>query len=306
MKKILLHMLIYFFIVFSAIFSLALCISLTENQAFTIFLAAAIIFLFIALYKRKVANKKNDPSKEKVKISNPQKSKRIFITPIGTTILLCSLCAIYINQSTTQIPESLIAFSEKYPEASGFVNDYPKKHNKKTNMDVSNELHQGSIPLFIQWDERWGYKTYGNDYLALTGCGPTSLSMVVCGLTNNSKWTPYEVALFAEQQGYYVPDVGSSWDLMTSGAKQLGLNACPGDVSTDFILENLTSSSPIICSMYPGDFTYTGHFIVLTGVDSEGKIIVNDPNSKVNSEKHWNINEILPQIRSLWIFSFPT
>ena len=36
----------------------------------------------------------------------------------------------------------------------------------------------GSVPLFLQWDERWGYRSYGGDFLAVTGCGPTALSMV--------------------------------------------------------------------------------------------------------------------------------
>ncbi|MCD8152609.1 MAG: C39 family peptidase [Clostridiales bacterium] len=39
--------------------------------------------------------------------------------------------------------------------------------------------------------------------------------------------------------------------------------------------------------MGPGDFTTGGHFIVLTGIDSDGNVIVNDPNSRINSEKHY-------------------
>jgi len=52
--------------------------------------------------------------------------------------------------------------------------------------------------------------------------------------------------------------------------------------------------------MYPGDFTYTGHFIVLTGIDENGAITVNDPNSPANTKKHWSMTEILPQIRQSW------
>jgi hypothetical protein len=55
--------------------------------------------------------------------------------------------------------------------------------------------------------------------------------------------------------------------------------------------------------MYPGDFTYTGHFIVLTGVDANGDIIVNDPNSRKNSEKHWSLETLIPQIRSIWKYT---
>lgn len=61
--------------------------------------------------------------------------------------------------------------------------------------------------------------------------------------------------------------------------KKLGLTSTEGTINNDYIRQNLTSSTPMICSMLPGDFTYSGHFIVLTGIDSEGRVVVNDPNS---------------------------
>ncbi|HEY9575661.1 MAG TPA: papain-like cysteine protease family protein, partial [Lachnospiraceae bacterium] len=66
---------------------------------------------------------------------------------------------------------------------------------------------------------------------------------------------------------------------------------------------NLSSSTPMICSVKPGDFTFTGHFIVLAGLDDSGKIIVNDPNSQKNSKKHWEIDRLLPQIKAIWKYS---
>ncbi|MBQ1871316.1 MAG: C39 family peptidase, partial [Lachnospiraceae bacterium] len=55
-------------------------------------------------------------------------------------------------------------------------------------------------------------------------------------------------------------------------------------------------------SMKPGDFTYTGHFIVLTGIDEDGKIMVNDPNSRNNSDKHWDVDTLVKQIKALWVY----
>ena len=88
-------------------------------------------------------------------------------------------------------PESLIELAEKNPEAINFVRNYAKNAGKKEEIDISGEVHRGKIPLFIQWDERWGYEQYGDDFLAVTGCGPTCLSMVYCGLTGNTQWNPY-------------------------------------------------------------------------------------------------------------------
>ena len=55
-----------------------------------------------------------------------------------------------------------------------------------------------------------------------------------------------------------------------------------------------------ICAMREGDFTTTGHYIVLRGV-KDGEFQVNDPNSVVNSEKLWSYEQIEGQIRNLWV-----
>ncbi|MDO4272868.1 MAG: papain-like cysteine protease family protein [Eubacteriales bacterium] len=209
----------------------------------------------------------------------------------------------YREGDNIEIPQSLLDFKSKYPEASDFVDNYPLNKDREYSMDVSGEVQAGTIPLFIQWDERWGYKIYGDDFLAVDGCGPTCISMVVCGLTGNTQWNPYEVALFSAQSGYYVPETGTSWELMTTGAENLGLRAESGYISADYIFDSLYAGQPLICSMTPGDFTYSGHFIVLTGIDSDGYIIVNDPNSKNNSSRHWDVDTLLSQIKGIWSYS---
>lgn len=275
---------------------------LTEEQALTTSLI--LFFLSLALFILSKIKRKSRKQPVHGRQKNRQKSSlHLFISVFLPAAVLCTVFyAFFIRQDS--IPASLTELREKYPETSGFVSDYPSMKNVTQNMDVSDEIEKGKIPLFIQWDERWGYKTYGSNFFAVTACGPTCLSMVICGLTGEAQWNPYEVAKFSEEQGYYIPGEGTSWELMTTGADALGLNASYGDISAEFILGNLSPSSPMICSMYPGDFTYTGHFIVLTGIDENGKIIVNDPNSRINSEKHWDMDVLLPQIRSLWIYTY--
>lgn len=200
-------------------------------------------------------------------------------------------------------PASLVSLMERNPEAKQFVMDYSKNIDKHETIDLSGEITQGEIPLFLQWDERWGYEIYGNDFLAVTGCGPTCLSMIKCGLTGDTQWNPYQVASFSDQSGYYVPGAGSSWDLMENGATSLGLQVHNIALSAEEITSALQSGMPIICYMRPGDFTTSGHFIVLAGLDEKGKIIVRDPNSRKNSKKSWNIDTLIPQIKGLWAYS---
>ena len=70
----------------------------------------------------------------------------------------------------------------------------------------------------------------------------------------------------------------------------------------DYLREKLAAGTPLICSMWPGDFTTSGHFILLTGLDEAGRVVLNDPNSPKNSEKAWDMAELLPQIRAVWQF----
>lgn len=200
-------------------------------------------------------------------------------------------------------PESLITLFEKHPETKDFVLDYKNYKDKKIKINIKKDLNTDGIPLFLQWDKRWGYKNYGGDFIAVTGCGPTCLSMIQCGLSGKTKWNPYRVARMAENNGFYVKGSGSSWDLMTYGANIIGLNYNEVPFEKESIYSWLNSGNPIICSMGPGDFTTTGHFIVLAGTDNNGNVIVNDPNSKENSSKAWDLDKIMPQIRNLWGYS---
>ena len=63
----------------------------------------------------------------------------------------------------------------------------------------------------------------------------------------------------------------------------------------------LREGRPIICVVGPGDFTTSGHFIVITGM-RDGKFTVNDPNSTERSGMLWDYETLEPQISNLWAF----
>lgn len=171
-------------------------------------------------------------------------------------------------------------------------------------IDISNEVEKGKIPLFFQYDKRWGNKIYGDDTMKINGCGPTCLSMVVCGLSGMSTYDPFTVAELAESAGYFVDGSGSAWTLMSEGASMLGLTSQEVIFDETHIRQELESGRPIICIMGPGDFTTEGHFIVLCSIDDNGNVKVNDPNSKKRSKKKWNLEKLMPQIRNLWSYSY--
>lgn len=190
---------------------------------------------------------------------------------------------------------------KKNPETAEFIKHYPEMKDNPP-AETIGDVQPGSIPHLLQWDERWGYQIYGDNMIAVNGCGPTVLSMVAAGLTGDNTITPYKVAKYAEEYGYYEGEAGTSWSLMTDGAQYFGVYGQELGLDRNGIFSALENGNPVICSMLPGDFTTTGHFIVLVGVE-DGRIRVNDPNSRKLSDKLWDYETLAPQISNLWVYS---
>lgn len=210
-----------------------------------------------------------------------------------------------IVMNLSQYPVNILNLFVNNQETLSFVLNYPKhKNDSASSGEISEEeVANGQIPDLKQWDGRWGYVKYGSDILAISGCGPTCMSMVYSGLLKNTSMSPSDMAEYCTDKNYYSKDTGTSWTMMSEGAKDLGLNA--EKITINSIKAALEAGKPVICSMGPGDFTEQGHFIVLTGIDSKGKIILNDPNSISRSEKHWNLNKIQAQAKAAWSYSVP-
>lgn len=209
-----------------------------------------------------------------------------------------------ILKNIDKYPSELLELLSNNIETLDFVCDYPDHLQKnKKSISIKDYYKSGEIPLFLQWDEKWGYDKYGDDYIAVAGCAPTSLSMVAVGLTGNTDINPLVVSNYAYDNGFYVEGVGSSWSLISTGARHFGLDSQELSLSKYSILSTLEAGNPIIVTVGPGTFTSTGHFLVLTGLTSNGKIKINDPNSKYNSSKSWDVDVFLKETRNLWKIS---
>ncbi|MEG0366619.1 MAG: C39 family peptidase [Coprobacillus sp.] len=207
----------------------------------------------------------------------------------------------YIQDHKEEYPTSLLELALRNKETIPFVANYLTQKDKNISMNITKELKNQTIPLFLQWDERWGYKEYGDDIMAINGCGPTCLSMVVSYLTKNPTYHPYKIAQFAMNNGY-IANSDTTWDLMREGAKSFGIKVQELSLDKDLIMKNLEQGNPIICSMSKGIFTTTGHFIVLREY-KDGFIYVNDPNSQILSKRGYTFEEIQYQIKNLWVYS---
>ena len=206
----------------------------------------------------------------------------------------------------SQYPMEILKLLLDNQETLSFVKNYPKHKNDAASLgEISEEEVADGIPLLIQWDERWGYVKYGQQPLAITGCGPTCMSMIYSGLLKNTSMSPADMAEYCITKNYYSEDTGTSWAMMLEGAIDLGLNAEKISTDIDTLRKNLKKGKPMICSMIPGDFTQEGHFVVLSGLDENGMVIVNDPNSRERSEQSWKLKRIQKQIKAAWVYSLP-
>ena len=199
----------------------------------------------------------------------------------------------------SRYPKSLIELLERNPETESFVLEYPFR-DEQEHPAYEYDLSEG-VPLMMQWDKRWGYTKYGSDMIAITGCGPVCLSMAGYYVTGGDEaFHPEKIAAFSQKNGYYSEGNGSSWTLISEGGVKLGLDVTEIPLVKKRVMDNLAVDNPIICSMRAGDFTTTGHYIVLVGTE-DGMIRVNDPNSYENSSKLWSYEQIEGQIRNLWV-----
>lgn len=200
--------------------------------------------------------------------------------------------------STKEYPKELIDLVKRNPETYDFVCSFKEEADKEHDIDLSELENTDSIPYFCQWDVRWGFEQYNNKYFALTGCGPTCLSMVAIYLTGNSEYSPLWMGNFLDSHGYAVPGTGTAWSVFDDGIVEIGLYGTAIENSFDSICEALDGGMPVIASMSKGDFTTKGHFVVFVSHDVNS-IMVYDPNSKERT-RSWDFSDLEPQIASAW------
>lgn len=166
----------------------------------------------------------------------------------------------------------------------------------------ASEWKAGEMPYLYQTDPDWAQLTYSGGSIKDNACGPLCLSMVYIYCTGSSEYDPVVMCKFAENKGYAIQGA-TSWSFMSEGAELLGLNASQLALDSSRVVSELKAGNPIICIMGPGDFTTSGHFIVLSGINENGSIEVHDPNSATRSNKLWDLETILNQCRGMWVYS---
>ena len=117
---------------------------------------------------------------------------------------------------------------------------------------------------------------YGDDTIAYSGCGPTCFAMVASTLLGKTV-TPIDAVKWCGND-YYMPNVGTYWSYFEAASNHFGVKLEGDSENIDDAIAALKKGKYVISSHKAGRFTTVGHFIVLAGLDANGKIIVYDPN----------------------------
>lgn len=160
---------------------------------------------------------------------------------------------------------------------------------------------KGDFVNYYQTD--YGNVSYGyGTSIASSGCGPTSMAMVLTYLTGEEV-DPPEAAEWSLEHGHRVQGNGTAWSYFDAISEEYGIECEQAGVSRNNIVSSLEEGETVIMSMGPGHFTRGGHFIVLTGITEDGKITVADPNSKTRSEQTWDPSVFVNEGKQMWSFT---
>ena len=185
-----------------------------------------------------------------------------------------------------QYDQGLIELALAQPDAIDFVAGYPDA--EKTAQPYDEEVTQGTAPELVCWDTRWGYVDYAGGPLALTGSGPTALSMAYMGLTGNNDRTPADFAQLATDADMTDADshlVGEF--LKSSDVSDLGLSCSEYASNADNLVQLLSNGSYLMLDSNLGTTGDETHWILVTGMQDDGTVLVLDPTCPENNTHPW-------------------
>ena len=153
-----------------------------------------------------------------------------------------------------------------------------------TNAKASFTTKDG-FPVYLQQDPRWANTAYGSSTIGPSGCGPTTMAMIISALTGQSI-TPDVTAKQAASDGMYTAGSGSSWDIANDLAKHYGLKTTSiGSNAAKITSAVKAGSYVVIAGKGALPFTSAGHYIAIRGVTSDGQWQVADPGHQATNDQ---------------------
>lgn len=197
----------------------------------------------------------------------------------GKTVYKCTVCGTV--TSTKTLPKTAHKYDSRVilaptTTSTGKEQIYCIYCNKVKETKVIPKLTSASnimsIPLYTQ--SRYSKVKYGDGTLATCGQGPTCMAMVASYKSGKTVTPEDIVELYGNK--YYSKTSGTSTSIF-SAANNFGIKSVTRTVKQSEVLKALKAGKPVISVQKKGLFTKDSTYIVLRGIDKDGKILVNSP-----------------------------
>ena len=170
---------------------------------------------------------------------------------------------------------------------------------------------------YMQTDSRWKNSNYSargeKKTIGSSGCGVACSAMVIATLKDKNV-TPIETANWSMAHGYKALNQGTyysyfvpQFDIYGIQCKKLNNSNLYGKSSSAYhteALNALKNGDWVIACMGKGNWTSSGHFIIVYGYEN-GYVYTNDPASKASRRVKNTWNLFANQVKYLWTITLP-
>ena len=170
---------------------------------------------------------------------------------------------------------------------------------------------------YLQTDPRWGsldYSAHGEKTtIAASGCGPTAMAMVLATWADPSV-TPKTECAWALAHGYKAPRQGTYYGYFEEAGRRYGLKTYRLNYSNIYgndrsayhaqARDALDRGELVIACMGPGNWTSSGHYVLVYGIEGD-TIYINDPASTKAARTKGSYSLFKQQVKYYWVIERP-
>ena len=170
---------------------------------------------------------------------------------------------------------------------------------------------------YLQTDPRWGSLDYSapgeKTTIAASGCGPTAMAMVLATWADPSV-TPKTECAWALAHGYKAPRQGTYYGYFEEAGRRYGLKTYRLNYSNIYgndrsayhaqARDALDRGELVIACMGPGNWTSSGHYVLVYGIEGD-TIYINDPASTKAARTKGSYSLFKQQVKYYWVIERP-
>ena len=170
---------------------------------------------------------------------------------------------------------------------------------------------------YLQTDPRWGSLDYSapgeKTTIAASGCGPTAMAMVLATWADPSVIPKTECA-WALAHGYKAPRQGTYYGYFEPAGARYGLRVTRLNYTSLYgkstsayhaqVKDALDRGELVIACMGPGNWTSSGHYVLVWKIDGD-TIYINDPASTKAARTKGSWSLFRQQVKYYWTIENP-